>query len=258
MTYMCQYFSKSEEQCSQAMRQAAKEAVENNMHHHDTMKAIAKAFLSNRECFVQEAVYYILPELKLSRNFPAFYFANTNVPEERVQVLLPEKELNELPDDSSNIFKRSNIDRYMETPSATLCNGKYSVLNDFCDAEFLAYYTLENKLYKTCEYQPDKLHDNLIENNREECCYQPKIELMISGEAIRCRKVRRVLGYHVLSKLSSPEKLAYDVLLLFYPFIAEQELLSSFPSTYQNKLQEEGVQDVANIKQKCNLSNMGI
>ena len=255
---MCQYSYKGEEQCSQAMRQAAKEAVENNMDHQDTMKAIAKAFLSSRVCFVQEAVYHILPELKLSRNFAAFYLANTNLPEERVQVLLPEKELNELLDDSSNIFRRSNIDRYMETPSATLCNGKYSVLNDFCYAEFLAYYTLENKLNKTCEYQPDELHDNLIENNREECCYQPQIELMISGETIQCRKVRRVLGYQVLSKLLSPEKFAYDVLLLFYPFIDEQELLSDFPPIYQNKLQEEGVQDVVNIKQKCNLSNMGI
>ena len=251
---MCQYFSKSEKQCSQAMRRAAKEAVENNMHHHDTMKAFAKAFLNNRECFVQEAVYHILPELKLSKNLPAFYFANTNLPEERVHVLLPEKELNELRDDSSNIFKRSNIDRYMEAPSATLCNGKY----DFCQAEFLAYYTLENKLNKTCEYQPDELHDNLIENNREECCYQPKTELTILGETIQCRKVRRVLGYHVLSKLLSPEKFAYDVLLLFYPFIDEQELLSGFPPIYQNKLQEEEVQDVANIRQKCNLSNMGI
>ena len=61
------------------------------MHHHDTMKAIAKAYLSSRGCSVQEAVYHILPELKLSRIFPAVYFVNTNLPEERVQVLLPEK-----------------------------------------------------------------------------------------------------------------------------------------------------------------------
>ena len=29
--------------CSQAMKQAAREAFENNMHHHDIMKLIAKA-----------------------------------------------------------------------------------------------------------------------------------------------------------------------------------------------------------------------
>ena len=138
---MCQYFSKTKDQCSQAMKQAAKEAFENNMHHHDTMKTIAKAYLSNRECSVQKAVYHILSELKLRRILPAVYFVNTNLSEERVQVLLSEKELRELPDDRPNDFKKSNIYCYMERPNATFFNEKFGVLNDFCYTEFLAYCT---------------------------------------------------------------------------------------------------------------------
>ena len=42
-TYMCQYFSKTEDQCSQAEKKAV---IENNMHHRDIMKAIPKAYLS--------------------------------------------------------------------------------------------------------------------------------------------------------------------------------------------------------------------
>ena len=91
-------------------------------------------------------MYHILPELKLRRIFPAVYFVNLNPPEERVQVLFPEKEISELPDDSLNVFKKSNIDRYMERPSLTFCDGKYSTLEDFCYAEFLVYYTRENKV----------------------------------------------------------------------------------------------------------------
>ena len=34
------------------MNQAAKEAFENNMNHHDTTKTIVKTYLSNRECSV--------------------------------------------------------------------------------------------------------------------------------------------------------------------------------------------------------------
>ena len=166
---MCQYFSKTEDRCSQAMKQVAKEAFENNLHHHGTMKTIAKVYLSNREEDVQEAVYHILPELKLRRIFPAVYFVNTNLPEETVKVLFSEKELSELPDDSPSIFKKSNVDRYMERPSATFCNEKYSILDDLCYAEFLAYYTLENKPSNNGEYQSDELDDNLIENNHEEC-----------------------------------------------------------------------------------------
>ena len=54
--YLCRYFSKTENQCSKAMKQTANEAFENNIHHHDTIKTILKAYLSNRECFVWEAV----------------------------------------------------------------------------------------------------------------------------------------------------------------------------------------------------------
>ena len=124
ITYMCQYFSKTEDQCSQAMKQAAEEAFENSMHHHDTMKTTAKAYLNSRECSVQEAVYHILPELKLRRIFPAVGFVNTNIPEERVKVLLSKKELSKIPNGSSNIFKKSNIDRFIERPNATFCYGK--------------------------------------------------------------------------------------------------------------------------------------
>ena len=110
---------------------ATKKVFENNMHHHDAMKTIAKAYLSNRECSVRETVYHILPELKLRRIFPDVYFVNTNPLGEGVQVLLSEKELGELQDESPDIFKKPNIDRYMERPSATFCNGKCSILEEF-------------------------------------------------------------------------------------------------------------------------------
>ena len=132
MTYICQYFSKTEDRYLQAMKQTAKEAFENNIHHHDTMKTIAKAYLNNQECSVQDAVYYILPECKLRRIFQPVYFVNTNPPKERVQVLLSDKEFSKLLDDRPNIFQKSNIDRYMEIPSAKFCCGKNSILDDFC------------------------------------------------------------------------------------------------------------------------------
>ena len=93
----------------------------------------------------------------------------------------------------------------MKWPNATICNEKYSILNYFCDAEFLAYCRLETKASKTYDYQSD---DNLIEKKHEECSYPPIIKLMISGETMQCRKVRRILRYHVPNKLSAPEKFA--------------------------------------------------
>ena len=121
--------------------------------------------------------------------FPAVYFVNTNPPEERIQILLSEKELSEIPDDSSYIFKKSNVER----SSATLYKGKYIIFEDFCYREFLGCYKIENKSSKTCDYQWDELDDNLIENNHQECFYLPKIKSMISGERMSCLKARQFL-----------------------------------------------------------------
>ena len=63
---------------------------------------------------------------------------------------------------------------------------------------------------------------------------------------MRCQKVRRILRYHVPKKLLSPEKFPHHVMLLFFPFRDEKQLLSGCPPLYQNKLQEQGVPDVVN------------
>ena len=75
VAYMC-----SKNKCSFTIKQAAQEAF-------NTMKNILKTYTSNRECSVQETVYYILPELHLKRVFPGVKFVNTNLPEERSEIL---------------------------------------------------------------------------------------------------------------------------------------------------------------------------
>ena len=80
---MCQYFSKTEVQISQVIKQRSKEAFENNMYFHKTMKTIVQAYLSNRKCSVQKAAYNILSELKFRRIFSTLYSGNTNLPEEK-------------------------------------------------------------------------------------------------------------------------------------------------------------------------------
>ena len=62
--------------------------AENNMHHIDIMKAITKSYLIKGECYVPKAICHILPGSKLRKNFPVVYFADTNLQEERVPILL--------------------------------------------------------------------------------------------------------------------------------------------------------------------------
>ena len=52
VTYMCKYLSKSEDECSKAMK--LDEARNSNSDKFQQMFKIAKAYSSNRECSVQE------------------------------------------------------------------------------------------------------------------------------------------------------------------------------------------------------------
>ena len=54
VTYMCQYFSKTEDQSSQAIKQAAKEVFWKQYAPWNTMDKIAKSYLNNQESSFHE------------------------------------------------------------------------------------------------------------------------------------------------------------------------------------------------------------
>ena len=162
-------------------------------------------------------------------------FINTNVPDERIEVLLSEKELNESPNDSPNILKKLNIDRL----DALLFGEYYRSLDNYCSAEFSAYYTINNKPDHSSKYQSDKLQNKLIGKNHAECGHPKQIKLIKSQTKMEYRKNRRT---HELNTILDPEKYAIHLLFLFHPLQDEKELLSGCPPSYQNKLLEPGVQ----------------
>ena len=79
---------------------------------------------------IQEAVYILMPELCL-HYFPGVIFANSNLPDNRFRICRSKEEIDELPEDSVDIFKR-NIDRYIDRPNHPFSNGKFSVLDNLC------------------------------------------------------------------------------------------------------------------------------
>ena len=116
ISYMCAYLSKTEDSCSNTMKQVLTESIEKRQNNFDQMRAIAHAYASNRECSVQEAVHHCLPELWLRKVFPRVIYAKTNFLEKRFKMLRSKEEIICLPDDNKNIFKNNILDRYMNRP----------------------------------------------------------------------------------------------------------------------------------------------
>ena len=142
---MCAYFSKSEDETSEDMKQAAKDACNMNKNNLEQLKSIAREYATKRECSVQEAVYHVMPQLWLRKCSPGVLFANSNLPEHRYKMCLNEKEIKELPEDSTIILKKTMIDRYMDRPNSQFAGGKYGAVASICFSDFSANYYLMPK-----------------------------------------------------------------------------------------------------------------
>ena len=249
VAYMCIYFSKSEDECSQSMKQAAKQASEMNLSCYERMKSIARAYITSRECSVQEAVYHVMPELWLRKTFPGVVFANSNLPENRYKMCKNEEKMQELENDSTDIYKRNMLDRYIDRPNNSFNGGKYARLNNICFAEFLSQYYLAPKKVNDDnknDSQPEVLQDDMLENNNTVSTLPDNVPLMSSKEKLKCRKVKSVLRYHVPHKYKYPEKYAHHLLFMFYPFRNEQELCNTSTGTYLEKLNDPEVLCIIN------------
>ena len=122
------------------MIQAVRDAFERELNNHEQMRSAANAYLKKSECIIQECVYHFLPGQWLRRTFPGVIFANSNMPGKRLRNFLNENEIMDLPEGSKNIFKQNIIDRYMYRQNIASLDGKYSILDSFCNAEFLRFY----------------------------------------------------------------------------------------------------------------------
>ncbi len=242
ITYVCSYFTKDETECSQAIINAAKEAKQTNLSIRDGLRKIGAAFLSTREVSAQECVYRCMPELWLRKIFPKTLFVSTDFPENRIRVAKTQQELDELDDDSIDIFKSNIIVRYSDRPK------NIPVINNMCLALFSAHYFKDYKtdFHDVSDSQPEVLCDEFIESkNIEDFSTElpNRIKLTNSKETMRCRKVKAVIRYHTPNKRKEPEKYFHHLLMLYFPWRNEQELLGQH-QTYISKFYETDVQAI--------------
>ena len=133
---MCAYFSKVEDETSEAMKQATQKASVSGKSNFERMRAVARAYSTKRECSVQESVYLVLPELWLRKTFPKVIFLNSNILKKRYRIFPRKEDLDKLPDDSTDVFQRNILDRCLDrqTKSFRMVNLQYliqSVLPSF-------------------------------------------------------------------------------------------------------------------------------
>ena len=133
-------------------------------------------------------------------------------------------------------------------------NGIYSEVENLCLAEFAAFYYKQYQTEddKANDNQPVVLSDDLSENHHVDNGYRlpKKIKLMTKKETMKCRKVRAVVRFHTPSKTAEPEKYCHHLLMLYYPWRQESDLLGH-DNKYSTKLEESSVRLIVQRNQSA-------
>ena len=113
--YIVSYISKAQKGMSQLLRQACDEARKGNSNIKQQVRDIGNKFLNSVEISAQEAVYIVLqlPMKKCSRQV---IFINTSPPNERVQLLKPIHDIQEMEDDCEDVYTNGLLQRYGKRP----------------------------------------------------------------------------------------------------------------------------------------------
>ena len=119
-------------------------------------------------------------------------FLNSNIPEKRYRIFQRKEDLNELPDDSANVFQGNILDCYLDRPDR-VSNGKCAVIDSQCFAEFLSFYYHQSKSKPELHNnsQPVVLDDELMETNHLDPQLIKTIRLMLSKEKLKCKKLKQ-------------------------------------------------------------------
>ena len=156
------------------------------------------------------------------------YF-NSNIPEKRVGMILS-KEIAELPEDSTYIYKRNMMNRY-------IIRSHDALLEQICYALFIKRYQLQTKPVEN-DSKSEKLVDELVETNQSTSSSYPKLLIL--------RQIELVLWYMSLINLKIQKAMYITYFLSFYPFRDDCELKLGQPPSYSSKLNKHGVLDMVN------------
>ena len=114
--YIVSYISEAQKGMSQLLQKACHEAREGNSSMKQQVRDIGNKFLNSMEISALEAVYIVL-QLSMRKTSRKVIFINTSPPEDRVHLLKPMNEIEEMDDDSEEIHSGGLLNRYIKRPA---------------------------------------------------------------------------------------------------------------------------------------------
>jgi DNA replication protein DnaC len=224
--YIVSYISKAQKGMSELLRTACNEARKGNATLKQQVRDIGNKFLNNVEISAQEAVYIVL-QLPMRKSSRQVVFINTSPPEDRVRLLKPLQEINEMDDDSDEIYASGLIKRYTKRPSS---------LEHVTLADWAAWYDQCGKPYVKQSQQLD-IDDLPLEtefnndNNNDDENEEEQNEKY--GHKNKKRSKARIIRSVCFNKEVDSEKHYRELIMLFTSWRNEVTDLLGNCSSYQ-------------------------
>lgn len=222
---------------SAIMRDVLREIREGNESIRDSMKKISNTFYNNSELSIQEACYNIL-QIPLSRSSEECVFIPTFPPDDRIKMLKSDSKLEDLSDDSTDIFEKGLLEHYIQRPIS---------LNNETLAEFAANFRFSTS--KTAR----------------------ALSLKDGSGFVTRRLTSRVIRYRNYQFEKEPEEFLCENIMLYVPWRHEQndilnknleELYSFHEESIRDKRKmfnalDSNIMDTAMQDVEANLDNAG-
>ena len=225
--YIVSYISKAQKGMSELLRRAVAEAKEGNTNIKQQVRDIGNKFLNSVEISAQEAVYVVL-QLPMRKASRSVIFINTSPPAERVELLKPLSEIENMEDDSEEIQSGGLLKRYVERPEC---------MQNVTLADWAAWYdSCGQKCYRKTNEKTD-FDDLPIENedelNDDEIFNDTSDVIPTISKSIKKRSQARIIRSVWFNREGQSEKHFRELLMLFTPWRNEvTDLLKNY-SSYQ-------------------------
>ena len=225
--YIVSYISKAQKGMSELLRKAVQEAKEGNTNIKQQVRDVGNKFLNSVEISAQEAVYVVL-QLPMRKASRSVVFINTSPPAERVELLKPLSEIENLSDDCEEIQSGGLLKRYIERPEC---------MQNITLADWAAWYdSCDKKGYRKANKKCDV--DNLLLENEEEENDDELLDDNSGVSSIRSKELKkrtkaRIIRSAWFNKEAQPEKYYRELLMLFTSWRNEETDLLKNYSTFE-------------------------
>ena len=234
--YIVAYINKSAKGMSSLMAEACKEARKGNKSLKESVRHIGNKFLNAVEVSAQEAAYLIL-QLNISMKSRKCEFLPTAPQSERTFLLKSKRDLEALPEDSTEIEADNIVKRYSK---------RHEALENYCLADFVSKIVSVTKVASKSSQESDdqelvhQLQEEANEDDNgginpssQDALQAVRYSITNGGFRIVLRRKPKILRYVKYNLKIDPENYFREQLLLFYPWRNEEKDLLNGHETYE-------------------------